>query len=214
MVNAIHQGQPVLATGKPLDQAQAAMILLHGRGATAESILTLANEFEMPDFAYLAPQAAGYQWYPQRFIMPLEANEPYLSSALDTVGQVVEAVTAAGIPAEKVIILGFSQGACLAVEYVARNAQRYGGAVAYSGGLIGEQITERAEYTGDLAHTPIFLGCSDVDFHIPLERVQESTAQLRALGAEVTERIYPGMGHTVNTDEIQFVRGMMQALLK
>jgi len=213
MTDTIHGTQPVLRAGAPLDQAKAAMILIHGRGASAESILQLANEFGQSDFAYLAPQAAGFQWYPQRFIAPLDANEPYLSSALAKVQSVVEEVEAAGIPSDKIIILGFSQGACLAVDYVARNAKPYGGAVALSGGLIGDQVTERDDYTGDLAQTPVFLGCSDVDFHIPLERVQESTVVFEKMGATVTERIYPGMGHTVNQDEVDFVKGMMQALV-
>ena len=204
----IHQDQPILATGKPLHDAKAAMILVHGRGATAASILELASEFNQPDFVYLAPQAAGNVWYPNRFIEPIASNEPYLSSALQRVGESLAQITEAGIKPEQTILLGFSQGACLALEYVARNAQRYGGAVTLSGGLIGPPGSA-FEYEGSLEETPVFLGCSDVDFHIPLERVQESTAAMQKLGGDVTERIYPGMGHTVNMDEIEFVRGMM-----
>jgi len=185
------------------------MVMIHGRGASADDIGGLAGEFDTQDVAFLAPQAAGGSWYPQRFIAPLAANEPFLSSALATVGQVIAQATAAGIPMERVFLLGFSQGACLALEYAARNPQRYGGVVAFSGGLIGPRGMA-FDYPGSLANTPVFLGCSDVDFHIPLDRVQESTAAMRNLGGDVTERIYPGMGHAVNEDEITFVRGLLR----
>ena len=184
------------------------MVMIHGRGASAEDILALAAEFAAPDVAFLAPQAADGAWYPQRFIAPLAANEPFLSSALATVGRLVEHITSTGIPQERVFLLGFSQGACLALEYAARNPQRYGGVIALSGGLIGP-IGTAFDYAGSLAGTSVFLGCSDVDFHIPLERVHESTAAMRALGGDVTERIYPGMGHTVNADETAFVRELL-----
>lgn len=186
---------------------QAAMILLHGRGASAESILELAQEFAHSQFAFLAPQATGYQWYPNRFIAPVEANEPYLSSALATVAEVVKKT---GLPQEKIMILGFSQGACLALEFAARQGGKWGGVVALSGGLIGETLT--AETYQPLEGTPIFIGCSEVDFHIPLARVKESSVLLRGLGADVTERIYPNLGHSVNLDEIQFVRQMMEQI--
>ena len=208
MTNDPHQGQPVIATGAPLATARAAMVMIHGRGASAEDILALAAEFAAPDVAFLAPQAADGAWYPQRFIAPLAANEPFLSSALATVGRLVEHITSTGIPQERVFLLGFSQGACLALEYAARNPQRYGGVIALSGGLIGPLGTA-FDYAGSLAGTSVFLGCSDVDFHIPLERVHESTAAMRALGGDVTERIYPGMGHTVNADETAFVRELL-----
>lgn len=208
MTNDPHQGQPVIATGAPLATARAAMVMIHGRGASAEDILALAAEFAAPDVAFLAPQAADGAWYPQRFIAPLAANEPFLSSALATVGRLVEHITSTGIPQERVFLLGFSQGACLALEYAARNPQRYGGVIALSGGLIGP-IGTAFDYAGSLAGTSVFLGCSDVDFHIPLERVHESTAAMRALGGDVTERIYPGMGHTVNADETAFVRELL-----
>jgi predicted esterase len=207
-----HQGQPILTTGQAIGDAKAAMILVHGRGATAESILELASEFDQPDFVYIAPQAAGSVWYPNRFLAPIESNEPYLTSALQRVGEVLAEVEKAGIPPEKIVLLGFSQGACLALEYAARNARRYGGVVALSGGLIGPPGTD-FEYNGSLDNTTVFLGCSDVDFHVPLERVSESTAALQKLGGDVTERIYPGMGHTVNMDEIEFVRGLMAKLV-
>ena len=207
-----HRGQPVRAAGQSLDRARAAMLMVHGRGAQAEDILSLANEFAQPEFAYLAPQAAGNTWYPNRFLAPMETNEPWLSSALEFVGNVLEQITAAGIPHERTILLGFSQGACLALEFSARNARRYGGVVGLSGGLIGPEGTPR-EYAGSLAGTPVFLGCSDVDFHIPKERVEETAEVLRGLGAEVTKRLYPNMDHTVNQDEIDVVRGMMQKVV-
>jgi predicted esterase len=207
-VRGPHRGQPVLTAGKPLDQAKAAMVMMHGRGATAESILSLADELARPDFAYLAPQAAGNTWYPNRFLAPIASNEPYLSSALATVGEVLERLSEAGIRSEHTMLLGFSQGACLALEFTARHARRYGGVVGLSGGLIGPDGTPR-DYPGSLAGTPVFLGCSDVDFHIPKERVLHSADVLRGLGGEVTTRLYPNMGHTVNQDELDAVRKMM-----
>jgi predicted esterase len=188
------------------------MLMIHGRGASAEDILSLASEFNVAEFAYLAPQAAGNTWYPNRFLVPLAQNEPWLSSALKLVDDVLNEMIDAGIPAERTILLGFSQGACLALEFAARNARRYGGVVGLSGALIGPDDIPR-DYKGSLAGTPVFLGCSDVDFHVPKERVGETAQVLRRLGGEVTERLYPKMGHTINQDEIDFVRGMMQTLL-
>ena len=200
-----HQSQPIYAAGKALAEARGAMILLYGRGATAQSILSLASELHHPDLAYLAPQAADNTWYPYSFLMPLEQNEPYLASALQRVAEVLAQVEAAGIPAERVIIGGFSQGACLSSEFVARHARRYGGLLVFSGGLIGPPGTPR-NYAGTLADTPVFLGCSDVDFHIPKERVTESAEVLRKLGAQVTAKLYPGMEHTISEDELQQAR--------
>ncbi len=207
--NGLHQGQPVLHAGASLEEAQGAMIMLHGRGATAEDILTLASEFNQPNFAYLAPQAAGYQWYPNRFIMPVASNEPYLSSALMLVDEIIGQIVTAGLPRAKLLLLGFSQGACLALEYAARNPQRYGGVAGLSGGLIGDVIRQ---YSGSMDNTPVFLGCSDNDFHIPKERVSESASIFRSLGANVTDRLYPNTGHTVNEDELTAVREMMAAI--
>ena len=207
-----HQGQTVRMAGAPLDKAQAAMLMVHGRGASAEDILTLAKEFDQPGFVYLAPQAAGRTWYPNRFLVPLEQNEPWLSSAFSFVGKVFTEITNAGIPPERVMLLGFSQGACLALEFAARNAQRYGGVVGLSGALIGPDDTPR-DYKGSLEGTPVFLGCSDVDFHVPKERVDESAEVLGRLGGKVTKRLYPNLDHSVNQDEIDFVRGMMQSLI-
>jgi predicted esterase len=211
-INGPHQGQPILQTGASLDRANAAMIMIHGRGATAESILTLADEFDQSAFAYLAPQAADATWYPNRFIAPIESNEPWLSSALRAVDETVARVTAAGISHDRIMLLGFSQGACLALEYAARHARRYGGVVGLSGGLIGPDDTPR-DYPGSLAGTPVFLGCGDGDFHIPKERVLEAGEVFRKLAGEVTVRLYPNMDHTVNRDEIDFVSGMMSELL-
>jgi phospholipase/carboxylesterase len=206
-----HQGQPVRIGGEPLSRARAAMLMVHGRGATAQDILSLADEFDVEGFAYLAPQAAGNTWYPNRFLAPLAENEPWLSSALRLLDDVVAEITGAGIRRERIMILGFSQGACLAVEYAARNAVRYGGIVGLSGALIGPPDTHR-KYAGTLAGTPVFLGCSDVDFHVPRELVDDTAEVLRRLGGEVTERLYPNMGHTVNHDELNFVNEMMQRL--
>jgi predicted esterase len=211
--NDPHNSTPVLRAGASLDQADAAMIMLHGRGATAESILMLADELGQPNFAYVAPQARGNTWYPQTFLAPLDSNEPFLSSAFAKVAEVLALVTNAGVPPKRTLLLGFSQGACLASEFAARNARRYGGVVALSGGLIGPDGTPR-DYAGSLAGTPIFLGCSDVDFHIPKERVQHSTEVFRRMGGVVTERLYPQIGHTVNEDELAFVRDLMSSLLK
>ena len=211
MTDHPHQGQPVLAAGEPLDHAQAAMVMIHGRGADAPSILMLANEFEPSGFAYLAPQAADNTWYPNRFLAPIPSNEPWLSSALTAIADVLAQVTKAGIPPERTLLLGFSQGACLTLEFAARNAQRYGGVAGLSGGLIGPDGTPR-DYAGSLDGTPIFLGCSDVDFHVPKERVHHTAEVLRRLGGDVTVRLYPNMDHTINQDEIEFVRGLMLSL--
>jgi predicted esterase len=186
--------------------------MVHGRGSSATDILTLTEQFDSPGFAYLAPQAAQHTWYPYSFLAPLEQNEPYLSSALAVVGSTLAYLNQAGLPPGKTMLLGFSQGACLSIEFVARNAQKYGGVAVLSGGLIGPTGTLR-DYDGSLAGTPVFLGCSDVDFHIPKERVHESTNVLRKMGAEVTERLYPGMEHTINQDEIDFVRDMMATVI-
>lgn len=216
-----HQNQPVYTSGAPLAEATGAVILIHGRGATAESILTLAPELDRPEFAYLAPQAAGSTWYPYSFLAPVEQNEPHLSSALALVEAMLDEIGAAGIPAERTLLLGFSQGACLASEFVARHPRRYGGLAALSGGLIGRagnpeepdgESPNHFKYGGSLAGTPVFLGCSDVDPHIPRERVEKTARILRDLDAEVTMQLYPGMPHTVNQDEIDHVRALLDAI--
>jgi phospholipase/carboxylesterase len=207
-----HGGQPVLAAGTPLERARWAVVMVHGRGATAESILELAHELAQPGLAYLAPQAAGGTWYPYRFLEPIERNEPYLTSALGWLGALLGQTAAAGVPPERTVLLGFSQGACLALEYAARNARRYGGLVGFSGGLIGPDSTPR-DYAGSFAGTPAFLGCSDVDFHIPKERVEDTAAVLGRMGAVVTVRLYPNMGHTVNADELAVARSIIATLV-
>jgi predicted esterase len=201
---------PVLEAGEPLTKARAAMILVHGRGASAADIMTIGAELMHPGFAYLAPQASGSAWYPNPFTAALESNEPYLSSALGVLEMLLARVEA-NVPAQRVILLGFSQGACLTLEFAARHARRYGGVVGLSGGLIGPDGTPR-EYPGAFEGTPVFLGCSDVDPHIRKERVEEAGAVLKGMGARVTTRLYPGMGHTVNPDEIEAVREIVESV--
>jgi phospholipase/carboxylesterase len=198
--------------GAPLSRAKAAMILLHGRGATAEGMLDLAEVFAQPDMAYLAPQAPGRTWYPYSFLAPIAQNEPHLSRALAQVGALIEDLGRKGFGPEKIVLLGFSQGGCLALEYAARNAQRYGAVIGLSAGLIGPEGTPR-NYGSSLAGTRVVLGCSDVDAHIPVGRVRESSRVLTALGGDVIERIYPGMGHTINDDEISQVRAALSGIL-
>ncbi len=173
-------------------------------------MLGLADEFSGPGIAYVAPQAATSMWYPYSFLAPLAQNEPALSEALATIGHVVADVVAQGVPHERIVLLGFSQGACLALEYAARNARRWGGVVALSGGLIGPDGTPR-DYAGSLGGTPVFLGCSDVDLHIPLNRVHESGDVLGRLGGKVTKQIYPGMGHTIVADEVAHVQQLLRS---
>jgi glyoxalase family protein len=210
-VNGPHQGQPLARAGAPLDQALGAMVCVHGRGATAASILELATVIDAPGFACLAPQASENTWYPNRFLAPIASNEPGISSGLQAIDDAIATATTAGIPLEHVVLLGFSQGACLALEYAARRARRYGAIFGLSGGLIGPDGTPR-EYPGDFGGTPVFLGCSDVDAHIPLARVHETAAVLEHLGARVETRIYPGMDHTVVPDEITAMREVLQRL--
>ena len=208
-----HAGQPVRAAGTPLAKASVAMIMVHGRGASAESILTLAAALAVPGVAFLAPQAGGSQgnqWYPYTFMAPIEQNEPGISSGMRAIERVLARIEAAGIPPARTLLLGFSQGACLASEFVARHARRYGGLAVLSGALIGPDGLPR-NYPGSLEATPVFLGCSDVDSHIPAWRVRESAEVLEELGAEVTLRLYPGMGHVINDDEIEAVRATIVA---
>jgi predicted esterase len=201
---------PVVEAGDSLAKARAAMILVHGRGATAADIMTVGAELMQPGFAYLAPQAEGNAWYPYPFTAPLEANEPYLSAALGVIESLLARVEAT-IPAQRVILLGFSQGACLTLEFAARHARRYGGVVGLSGGLIGPPETPR-DYPGSFDGTPVFLGCSDIDPHIPKERVIETGEVFKRMGAKVTLRLYPGMGHTVSQDEIAAVREIVEGV--
>ncbi len=211
-IKGLHRDPPVYTAGEPLDRARAAMVMVHGRGATAQDILTVADALSQPAFAYLAPQAAGNTWYPNSFLAPIASNEPGLSSGFAAIAEVLDQVSQAGILPERTMLLGFSQGACLTLEFVARHARRYGGVAGLSGGLVGPEGTSR-DYAGTLAGMPVFLGCSDADPHIPKERVQHTAEVLARLGGDVTLRLYPNMGHQVNPDEIKFVRGMMAKLV-
>jgi predicted esterase len=205
-----HAGREVVATGQPLGQGRVAVIMVHGRNASPRNILDLARPLARPDVTWLAPAAVNNTWYPLSFLAPREQNEPYLSSALRRLDAVVAAAVAAGVPRERIVLLGFSQGACLACEFVATRPARWGGLVAFSGGLIGPPGTAW-DLAGSLAGTPAFLGCSDVDAHVPKVRVEESARVLEAMGAAVTLRIYPGMGHLVNDDELDHARAIIAA---
>ena len=208
-----HQDKPLETAGASPENATAAMVLLHGRGSTAQEILQMTEQFAAENVAYLAPQAAGNTWYPNPFTAPVESNEPVRTSGLQAVDDAISVAEVADIPNDRVVILGFSQGGCLASEFVARNPDRYGGLVALSGGLIGESI-DPDEYAGDLNGTTVFLGCSDTDPHIPAERVNESATVFERLGGDVTTRLYEGMGHGINGDEIQFVSELLTALVE
>ena len=205
-----HGGQPILRRGPAIAQARLAVVLVHGRGDSAAGILSLADEFDLPDVTWLAPQAAGNTWYPFSFLSPIERNEPGLSSALRVLGGLVDTLGSEGLARERIALMGFSQGACLAQEFAARHAARYAAIVGLSGGLIGPPGTPH-QYAGGFDGTPVFLGCSDVDPHIPVERVRESAEVFTAMGARVDARIYSDMGHTVNRDEIDAVSAMLRS---
>ena len=207
-MTVIHENQAVVQTGKALTEARAVMILLHGRGDTSQGIMGLTEQLEHPGFAFLAPQAASNTWYPYRFLEPTERNEPYLSSALQTILNILEK-TLESVPLERTFILGFSQGACLALEFAARHGGKFGGLIAFSGGLIGESL-ELSKYK-NLEQSPVFIGCSDVDSHIPKTRVEASAVMLEQLNANVAWRLYPNFGHTINQDELEMAKGLMQA---
>jgi phospholipase/carboxylesterase len=198
----------VVIDGTPLEKASQAMIMIHGRGGSAEGILSLADSLNVPGFCLLAPKANQQTWYPYSFMAPVVNNQPGLDTGLDVIRQILDDILAVEIKKENIYFLGFSQGACLTSEFLARNADRYGGAFIYSGGLIGEQI-DRSNYGGDFGGTPIFLGCSDVDAHVPLHRVQDTTRILTEMGAEVTERIYPNGLHAVLEDEIEITNRIL-----
>lgn len=201
--------------GAAVERANRALLLVHGRGGSAREMLSLGAEVVpaalRAETALLAPQAAAGTWYPNRFIAPVASNEPHLSLALEALAGVVAFLAQAGLPPERLLLAGFSQGACLVLEFVARRPQRYGAVAGLSGGLIENGDLPR-HYTGSLAGTPLFLGCSDVDFHIPLERVERSASLLTGLGAKVDKRIYPAMGHTVNADEIAALQKLVMDL--
>lgn len=184
------------------------MIMVHGRNASPESILELADALDHPAFTYLAPAAAGGTWYPLSFMAEIEKNEPGISSGISVIHSLIEDTLKLGIPTQRIMLLGFSQGACLSATAALRRPARYGGVIGYSGGLIGPPGIQW-DTSGSFDGTPVFLGCSDVDNHIPKARVDESAAAFEGMYADVTERIYPGMSHTVNEDEIAFTRDLM-----
>lgn len=192
----------IITAGKEPAAADRALILVHGRGASAEDILTLADFLPVDGYALLAPQAAGHSWYPYSFLEPPARNQPWLGSALDLLASLVQEIIAVGIPRERIYFAGFSQGACLTLEFAARNAFRYGGVAGFTGGLIGDRVYS-GNYTGDFAGTPFFIGTGDRDPHVPLERVDATVRQLRGMGAEVTEKVYPGRPHTILADELE-----------
>ncbi|RYG02904.1 MAG: phospholipase [Chitinophagaceae bacterium] len=191
----------IINAGKDLKEAKKAMIMIHGRGANAEDILDLAQYLDVADFALLAPQATNNTWYPQSFIAPSALNQPWLDSAIDVIDQTVKEIEASGIPASSIYFLGFSQGACLTLEYVTRNAKKYGGVIAFTGGLIGDKII-RENYNGAFEDTPVFIGTSDPDPHVPVARVYATENILKEMGAKVELKVYEGMGHTIVQDEI------------
>jgi len=199
----------VLEAGLPLDKASRALIMLHGRGATSHDIIGLHHQLSLSDYYIVAPQAANLTWYPYSFMAPVAQNEPWLSSALHLVRSLVEEIETAGVTSDRIYLLGFSQGACLTLEFATRNARRWGGVIAFTGGLIGDKII-RANYEGDFGATKVFIGNSDNDPHVPVSRTQESADVLQKMGASVIHKVYPGMGHTVNEDEIAAARRILQ----
>jgi phospholipase/carboxylesterase len=198
----------IITAGIPLNAAQKALIMIHGRGATTADILSLAKYLDVENYALLAPQAANNSWYPYSFLAPLQQNEPAFSEALEQLSQTVARVEAVGIAKDNIYFLGFSQGACLALEFTTRHATKYGGVVAFTGGLIGDAVYPE-HYNGDFAGTPIFIGTSDPDMHVPIARVHETTAFLKSKGANVTEKVYLNMAHTINQDEIDMANELI-----
>jgi glyoxalase family protein len=208
-----HGSQPTLRAGQSLDSAGAACILVHGRGADPRDMAGLAQAFDRPGIAYLMPAAAGNTWYPFSFMSPRERNEPGISSGLSVIEALVQQCLERGIPESKLVIGGFSQGACLSSEFCVRHPRRYGALLAFSGGLIGPPGSRWDDVTGDLSGTQVFLGCSDVDPHIPKERVLETEQVLARLGASVVRKLYPGMGHTINADELREAQRILDEVL-
>ena len=206
-----HAGQQVLRFGPDPDNARVAAVLAHGRGGSAQDMLSLARDLRTTDVLYLAPQAADNTWYPLSFLAPLDQNEPWLGSGLRFLSRVVGELGRRGFAPDRIALIGFSQGACLTLELAARNARRFGAVIGLSGGVIGPPGTPR-NYSGSMAKTPVFLGCSDDDPHIPLARVHETADVFRNLGAIVDERIYPQMGHTVNRNELDAVRQILASI--
>lgn len=191
-----------------MNEAEKVLIMIHGRGGSAQDIVSLSQHLNVKDYALLAPQATNGTWYPFSFMAPVEQNEPWLSSAVETVEKTVQTALDAGIKAENIYFFGFSQGACLTLEFLARNAQKFGGAAAIIGGVIGEKI-DRENYKGDFAQTPIFLGTSNPDFHVPVERVYATANILKEMNADVTEKIYANFGHSINQEEIEWANALI-----
>ena len=204
-----HAGRPIAAAGTPLAEAEGALILVHGRGGSADEMLGLVELLAPPRTVCLAPQAAGHTWYPHRFVEPVEVNEPHLGSALSVLGELLDRVAEAGIPPERTGLLGFSQGACLALEFARRRAQRLGAVIGLSGGLIGDRVAPPPAGARPFEGMPVLLGCSERDPHIPIGRVRETDEVMRALGAEVVTRVYPGSGHGINEDEVDLARRIL-----
>lgn len=198
----------IVTAGKSLDEAEKVLILLHGRGGSAEDILSLAGYLNVKDYALIAPQATGNTWYPYSFLAPVAENEPYLSGALSVLKDIVQDLQEQGFAPGNIYFAGFSQGACLTLEFVTRNAARYGGVVAFTGGLIGDKIN-RGNYNGDFGGTPVFIGTSDPDPHVPVERVYATSNILREMHAQVTEKVYSNMGHTISQDEVEQANGLV-----
>jgi predicted esterase len=207
-----HAGQPIAAAGPSPEEADAVLVMAHGRGATAQSMLPLYAEIGLPTVAVLAAQAAGSAWYPFSFLAPLEANQPFLGSALRRLETLVADLLARGVSSDRIALLGFSQGACLTLEFVAQHPRRYGAVMGLTGGLIGPPGSRR-DYPGSLAGAPVFLGTSDPDPHVPYERVLETEAVLTRMGAVVELRRYPGMPHTINEDELEACRSLLRRLV-
>jgi phospholipase/carboxylesterase len=198
----------IVTTGKEITPASKVLIMLHGRGGSAEDILSLSGHLNVKDYALIAPQATNNTWYPYSFLAPPTQNEPWLSSALHLVRQIVDELLSKGVTTENIYFTGFSQGACLTLEFVTRNADKYGGIAAFTGGLIGDKIYNE-NYKGDFQNTPVFVGTSDPDPHIPVERIYATTNILKRMNAAVTEKIYTNMGHTINQDEIDQVNKLI-----
>jgi predicted esterase len=206
-----HTGQPVATRGKPLEESRGVAVMIHGRGRDTDDILGVAQRIGDRDFAYLAPAAKDNSWYPYSFLEPIEKNEPYLSSALSVYDELVNGLVERGIPRRRIVLAGFSQGACLTAEYAVRHADRYGGILLFTGGLIGPPVT-KWERGGSFEGTPVFLGTSNVDEFVPEERVWESARVFERMGANVTLRVYPGMDHVVNDDEIAVAKKILQGV--
>lgn len=211
-VKGPHQDAQIFEYGAPVSRAKAAMIMVHGRGALAKGMFPLADVFAQPDFHYRAPQARHHSLYPYSFLEPLEKNKAGIYSGLQLLQDVLESVEQARIPKEKVILLGFSQGACLAAEFAASHPQKLGGVVALSGGLIGP-VVKREHYTGSMERTPVFIGCGDSDPYVPMDWVHQTGSVFEQLDADVTKKIYEGMGHAISEEEIKIIRGMMANIL-